>query len=111
MSGHCLFCSIIEKKIPANIALETEKVLAFHDINPQAPTHILIIPKTHVANVSELTSEHDEYLVEMIKASKKLSTSLKDFRLVTNNGERAGQSVFHLHFHLLGGRDFSWPPG
>lgn len=95
------------------MALDTNKVMAFHDINPQAPRHILIIPKVHVANISDLSAEHADVISEMMFAAKELAASVvgSDYRLVINNGAEAGQTVFHLHMHLLGGRDFSWPPG
>ncbi len=106
----CIFCSIIEKKISANVVAETENVLAFNDINPMAPKHILIIPKIHVANVNELTKDHADILIEMMILAKELGQGA-GYRLVINNGEDAGQTVFHLHMHLLSGRDLSWPPG
>lgn len=109
----CIFCAIAEKRLKANVALDTNKVMAFHDINPQAPRHILIIPKVHVANISDLSAEHADVISEMMFAAKELAASVvgSDYRLVINNGAEAGQTVFHLHMHLLGGRDFSWPPG
>lgn len=111
----CLFCKIIRKEIPADVVYENDEVLAFNDINPQAPTHVLIIPKIHVATTQDLTAEHDKSLAALFAASRKIvaDRGLDDdgYRLVINCRERAGQSVFHLHMHILGGRDMQWPPG
>lgn len=111
----CLFCKIAQKQIPAKIFYEDEQVLAFHDINPQAPTHILIIPKKHIAAISDV-AEGDinaaGYLLFVAKnIAKKLKIDKTGFRLVINNGPDAGQAVAHLHVHLLGGRPMHWPPG
>ena len=109
----CLFCKIIKKEIPSKLAFEDENVYAFHDINPQAPTHLLIVPKKHLAGVVEL-GEGDKGLAgALILQAKRLAESLKlkSYRLVFNSGAEAGQSVFHLHLHLLSGRRFHWPPG
>ncbi len=107
----CLFCKIIEGQIPGDIVKKTDRITAFRDISPQAPTHILVIPNTHVASVSE-TSE-DQVFSDVLGAARDIAReqNLSDYRLVVNNGAGAGQSVFHLHFHLLAGRPFSWPPG
>lgn len=99
----CLFCEIISGKIPAQLVSQTDNLIAFRDINPQAPTHLLIVPKEHMDSPGEI-------LGEMAVMAKQLAAG-KDFRLVVNHGPTAGQSVFHLHMHLLSGRDFSWPPG
>ena len=109
----CLFCQIAQKKIPSQSTFEDEELYAFHDIHPQAPTHILIIPKRHVAGVVELQAEDEKMAGRLILQAKKIAESLKlkSFRLVFNSGPEAGQSVFHLHLHLLGGRPMSWPPG
>jgi histidine triad (HIT) family protein len=111
----CLFCKIIEKKIPAKIAYEDAKVLAFHDIGPQAPVHVLIIPKEHIPAVDALTENHKELVGHMHLVAQKLAKELKisktGYRLVINNGQDAGQAVAHLHLHLLGGRKMQWPPG
>jgi histidine triad (HIT) family protein len=110
----CLFCKIISKSVPADIVAENEHVLAFRDINPMASTHILIVPKLHVKNVSELNAEHAVFINAMLLMAKELAQKFpkqEGYRLVINNGEKAGQSVFHLHMHLLFGRSFSWPPG
>ncbi len=111
----CLFCRIIRKEIPADIIFENEKIIAFRDINPKAPTHILIVPKEHISTVLDLTEKNkdvvgDIYLVVQ-KLAKLEKIALKGFRTVVNCNADAGQEVFHIHFHLLGGRVFKWPPG
>jgi len=111
-----IFSKIIKKEIPADIVYESEKILAFRDINPQAPTHILIIPKIEIETVKELKGrEHGELLGEMIDIANKLAEdeNISDdgFRLVFNCGKDGGQEVYHLHLHLLGGRQMKWPPG
>ncbi|MDM7203058.1 MAG: histidine triad nucleotide-binding protein [Thermodesulfobacteriaceae bacterium] len=111
----CIFCKIINKEIPAKIVYEDEKVLAFHDINPQAPYHILIIPKKHLATLLDL-QEEDKDLIGHIyltinKIAKDLGFSERGFRVVVNCKEEAGQTVFHIHFHVLAGRVMDWPPG
>lgn len=109
----CIFCQIVAGKIPAQKVHETDHVLAFKDLHPQAPTHVLVIPKQHVAGLSSLGAEHaqlsGQVLLAVGEVAKKLG--LSDFRVAINNGAGAGQSVFHLHLHLLGGRALSWPPG
>ena len=113
MSG-TIFDKIIRKEIPADIVYEDELCLAFKDANPQAPIHILIIPKKAIAKVAEAKSDDQNVLGHMMLMAGKIAEDLdvKDaFRLVVNNGEEAGQTVFHLHIHLLAGRNFSWPPG
>jgi histidine triad (HIT) family protein len=111
----CLFCRIAAGEVPARIAHEDELVVAFHDVSPKAPTHILLIPRTHIASVSELGEEHAELLGRLMVVAGRLAreAGVADggYRLVTNVGRDAGQSVPHLHFHLLGGRRLSWPPG
>ena len=110
-TADCLFCKIITGDIPSEKVLDTETVLAFKDINPVAPTHLLIIPKQHVASVSD--TEDPQIFADVIAAAKNIAEqgNLKDFRLVNNNGAGAGQTVFHLHFHLIAGRKLTWPPG
>jgi histidine triad (HIT) family protein len=112
---NCLFCKIIAGDIPADKVYEDEKVLAFRDISPQAPVHVLIIPQVHIPTVQHLNREHDEHLACMFAAGRKIAADLDlaedGYRLVINCQERAGQTVFHLHMHLLGGRDMQWPPG
>jgi histidine triad (HIT) family protein len=108
---NCLFCKIINRKIPAEIVYETDDILAFKDIAPQAPVHILIIPKTHIISTNEITDANlpGKLILTATKLAKDLN--LEGYRLVFNCNEIAGQTVFHLHCHLLGGRQMHWPPG
>jgi len=110
---NCIFCKIVAGEIPANLLVNNDEVVAFPDLNPQAPTHILIVPKKHVENAAELAEVEPNALAELFKVAKKLSVDLNlpGYRTVFNTGEAAGQSVFHAHLHLLGGRAFGWPPG
>ncbi len=111
----CLFCKIADGSMEAEIVHEEEDVLAFRDINPQAPTHILVIPRKHVASVDELADDAAALVGRLYLAARDLARDegIADdgYRLVMNTGKGAGQSVFHIHLHLLGGRSFSWPPG
>ncbi len=111
----CLFCKIVEGEIPADIVYENDTVLAFRDINPQAPTHILIIPRLHIATINDLEPEHEMLVGRLFSAAKEIAAAEgltdKGYRVIMNCGEGAGQSVFHIHLHLLGGRGFDWPPG
>jgi histidine triad (HIT) family protein len=107
----CLFCRIILGEIPAQIVFETDDVLAFNDIYPKAPTHVLFIPKIHVENLSDVSDPKLYADVFGAVASYARQNSLSDYRVVTNNGAGAGQSVFHWHVHLLAGRKLDWPPG
>jgi histidine triad (HIT) family protein len=111
----CLFCRIVEKKIPAKVVHEDDQILAFDDINPQAPVHTLVIPKRHVASVQDLGESDQVLLARLLLACTKVATNkgLADpgFRLVANTGRDGGQTVFHLHFHVMGGRHMTWPPG
>ena len=110
----CLFCKIVAKELGADVVWESDNVLAFKDINPAAQTHVLVIPKRHVASASELSGEDGELLAEMFGAMAEIARGAgldKGHRIVTNIGPDAGQSVHHLHFHVLGGRAMSWPPG
>ena len=115
MSEDCIFCKISKKEIPATIAYEDEKAVAFHDINPQAPVHIQVIPREHIARVSELNQENIGLLGHLVLIANRLARELKvsepGYRLVVNCNPAAGQSVYHLHLHLLGGRPMRWPPG
>lgn len=115
MSDRCLFCRIVDGEIPAAKVYEDDAVLAFRDINPQAPVHVLVIPKKHVARLADLDDEDLELAGRLqlaIRAVARQQGLAEDgFRVVVNNGARANQTVFHLHYHVLGGRDFSWPPG
>jgi histidine triad (HIT) family protein len=111
----CLFCRIVSGKLPANIIHESELVIAFRDINPQAPVHVQIIPRRHVAYIADFDPGADAaWLAEMFTVAAQLARSEgleRGFRLVFNNGALSGQSVPHVHLHLLGGRQMSWPPG
>jgi histidine triad (HIT) family protein len=110
----CIFCRIASGEIPASIVLETPDILAFRDLSPQAPQHILVVPRKHIARLSEVTAEDRDLLGSLLLAARQVARELHfptGFRTVINDGESAGQSVFHLHLHLLGGRDFTWPPG
>ena len=113
--GATIFTKIIKKEIPADIVYEDDRVLAFRDINPVAPVHILVIPKEHIVNVSSAESSHREVLGELLLATATIARQegLEEsgYRIVTNNGLNAGQTVFHLHLHLIGGRPMDWPPG
>ena len=114
MNDDCLFCKIIAGKIPAKKVYEDDKVFVFEDINPKAPTHVLIIPKRHVAGLKQAMPEDAEIIgyCNLVAAMIARDRGIEDgYRTLYNVGPRAGQSVFHLHLHMLGGRDFSWPPG
>lgn len=114
MSADCLFCKIASKKIPSKIVYEDDEVFAFEDIGPQAPTHILICPQKHLVSLDEAGPEDQEVLGKLQLIAAQLARKLNlrgGYRTVMNNGSGAGQSVFHLHLHLLGGRAFRWPPG
>ncbi len=112
---NCLFCKIAEGQIPSKIVYQDEDVVAFEDINPQAPQHILLIPRRHISSIADLTAEDGPILTLLFAVATRLANKLglaeRGYRIVTNVGPDAGQSVLHLHFHLLGGRKFSWPPG
>jgi histidine triad (HIT) family protein len=111
----CIFCRIAAREIPADIVRESDLLVAFRDTNPQAPTHILIVPKEHIASIADIEDRHGDLLVDIAKAATHLAKaegiSESGWRLVTNVGPDAGQTVFHLHVHLLGGRPMGWPPG
>lgn len=111
----CLFCNILEKKIPADVVYEDEHALAFRDIRPVAPTHVLVIPKRHMAAIHEVTEADAETLGRLLVAARKVADQLgltaDGYRLVINDGDAAGQTVHHIHVHVLGGRPLSWPPG
>jgi len=110
-----LFLKIIDREIPADIVFENDEVLAFRDINPQAPVHVLIIPKTHIRTINDLAPEHEELVGKLFIAAKEIAReeglTEDGYRVVMNCNEGAGQSVFHIHLHLLGGRTLTWPPG
>ena len=115
MDPECIFCRIAAHEIPSEIVHESEDVVAFRDTNPQAPTHILLIPKDHVPSMRELGDKHGDMLGELFASAAHLARAegIDDtgWRIVANVGPDAGQSVDHLHFHLLGGRSMRWPPG
>ena len=111
----CLFCRIAAGAIPATLVHEDELIVAFRDIAPQAPTHILLIPRRHLASIADVTPADAELLTRLVTTATRLAAEeglgVTGFRLVTNAGPDAGQSVGHLHWHLLGGRAMAWPPG
>lgn len=115
MSSDCLFCKIVSGDIPANILYENDHVLAFRDINPQAPFHALIIPKKHIATLNHLEAEDSLIVGELYLAAKQLAAqegfAEKGYRTVMNCGENGGQTVYHIHLHVLAGRSLTWPPG
>ena len=111
----CLFCKIVKREIPAKILYEDDRLLAFEDINPQAPLHALIIPKIHIGTLNDLGAEHDPLVGEMTRRAaaiaKERGYADRGFRTVFNTNRESGQTVFHIHLHVLGGRAFQWPPG
>lgn len=113
LSADCIFCKIVAGEIPSKEIYEDEEVLAFQDLHPVAPTHVLVIPKRHIESLGAAVEEDARTLGRVQIATAKIAAQLdlKDFRVVTNNGRGAGQSVFHVHYHLLAGRRMNWPPG
>lgn len=113
--GSCVFCDIVKGNIPVKKIYEDDDVLAFHDINPQAPVHVLVIPKKHIPTFLDIKDEDKEILTKIVSVCNKLARELKiadkGFRIVVNTNPQGGQTVYHLHFHLLGGRQMRWPPG
>jgi histidine triad (HIT) family protein len=111
----CLFCGVVARTVPAQIVAETGELVAFNDINPQAPTHLLIVPREHIASLAELRPEQTALAGQALQFANRLATehhlTPAGYRVVVNCGPEAGQSVWHLHFHLLGGRPMRWPPG
>ena len=110
----CLFCKISAGVIPTDVVLESDSAIAFRDIDPKAPTHVLVIPKKHFADVTDLMTNDPDLVSELLTLATKVAKQeglASGYRIVTNNGEDAGQSVAHVHFHVLGGRSLSWPPG
>ena len=109
----CLFCRIIAGEIPSKKVYEDEQCYAFYDIDPQAPTHFLVIPKAHIGSCGEISPENSAVVAHAFEVIAQVTKDLgvTDFRVVSNCGEQAGQSVHHLHFHVLAGRDMTWPPG
>jgi histidine triad (HIT) family protein len=113
--AQCLFCQIINREINATIVYEDERVVAFNDINPQGPTHILVVPRRHIATLNDLTDEDDQIVGELVRRAgliaKSKGISTNGYRTVFNTNKDAGQTVFHIHLHLIGGRNMHWPPG
>jgi histidine triad (HIT) family protein len=111
----CLFCKIARREIPATLVYEDERVAAFQDLNPQAPTHILVIPKRHIETLNDLSTEDDQLVGELVRRAGAIAAerglSAGGYRTVFNTNRDAGQTVFHIHLHLLGGRAMTWPPG
>ena len=111
----CIFCKILNKEIPTKFIYEDKNIVAFNDLNPQAPIHILIIPKQHISTINEIDENNCDISGKMILSAKKIALQLgineEGYRLVFNCNENGGQEVFHIHLHLLGGRLFKWPPG
>ena len=109
----CLFCRIAAGEIPSDRVFEDEAVIVFRDINPKAPTHVLAIPRRHLDSVADLTDADGDLLAALFGAMRRVAGAggLKGYRIISNVGAESGQSVFHLHFHLLGGRSMAWPPG
>jgi histidine triad (HIT) family protein len=113
LDSNCIFCKIIEGEIPADIVLRNENVVAFNDLNPQAPTHVLLIPTLHTENAVGIARNSATMTADLFLAADQIAKErgLNGYRTVFNTGEAAGQSVFHAHLHLLGGRAMAWPPG
>jgi histidine triad (HIT) family protein len=111
----CLFCKIIAREIPGSIVYEDDRVIAFNDIRPQAPTHVLVVPKRHIESLNELQPGDDQIVGELVRRAaaiaKERGVSASGFRTVLNTNRDGGQTVFHIHVHLLGGRSMQWPPG
>lgn len=111
--SECIFCKIASNEMPCDRIYEDDNYLAFNDIVPQAPFHILIIPKKHISKIADLTGDDNEIMGGLFSVAAKICAkkSISDYRLVVNNGEGVGQSVFHIHLHVLAGRAMKWPPG
>lgn len=111
----CLFCKIVNKEIPADIVFENDRILAFKDIDPQAPIHLLIIPKLHISTLNDLKHDQQKLIGEILLTAKNLANEFQinddGYRTVFNCNEKGGQAVYHIHLHLLGGRQMKWPPG
>ena len=113
--AECLFCRIINREIPATIVYEDDRIVAFNDINPQAPTHVLVVPRRHIATLNDLTPEDDQLAGEVVRRAAAIASqrgiARGGYRTVFNTNAEAGQTVFHIHLHLIGGRPMHWPPG
>ncbi len=111
----CIFCKIINKEIPASIVYEDERIIAFDDINPQAPVHVLLIPKEHYPSLNEIPEDRKDVLSHLLLKAREIAREKeigeRGYRIVLNTARESGQDVLHIHFHLLGGRQMSWPPG
>lgn len=111
----CLFCKIVNREIPSSIVYEDDRVLAFSDINPQAPTHILVVPKRHIETLNDLAPGDDAIVGELVRRAAAIADergiAAGGYRVVFNTNRDAGQTVFHIHLHLIGGRSMTWPPG
>jgi histidine triad (HIT) family protein len=111
----CLFCKIVNNEIPAELIFEDDRIVAFNDINPQAPVHVLIIPKEHFASLNDIPEEKKDILGHILLRARQIAQNLgiqeNGYRIVLNTARDSGQEVFHIHFHLLGGRRMTWPPG
>jgi histidine triad (HIT) family protein len=113
MADDCVFCAIVAGTIPADVVHETESALAFRDLNPQAPLHVLVIPREHSANAAALADSTPDTVAELVRVARDVATDAgyASYRMVLNTGAQAGQSVFHTHLHVLAGRAMTWPPG
>lgn len=109
----CLFCAIVAGDVPGDVVLSTDDVVAFRDVNPVAPTHVLVVPRDHTANAAETAKSDPSVVAALVSAAAEVAArdGLEDYRLVFNTGAGVGQSVFHTHLHVLGGRSMTWPPG
>jgi histidine triad (HIT) family protein len=112
---NCIFCKIVNKEIPSELVFEDDQIVAFNDINPQAPVHILIIPKEHFASLNDIPEEKEDVLNHILLRARQIARNMgideRGYRIVLNTGRDSGQEVFHIHFHLFGGRRMTWPPG
>lgn len=113
MADNCIFCKIIKGDIPCKMLYQDDDLMAFWDINPQAPKHFLVIPKKHISGPSGISEQDEKLIGKLLRKGAALAheNGAEEFRLVMNNGAQAGQTVFHLHMHVLGGREMQWPPG
>ncbi|WP_238343033.1 histidine triad nucleotide-binding protein [Nocardioides cynanchi] len=113
MADDCVFCEIVAGRIPADVVHETATVVAFRDLSPQAPLHVLVVPREHAVDAAELADHHPDRLAELVKVARDVAAESghESYRLVFNTGAEAGQSVFHTHLHVLAGRVLTWPPG